>query len=712
MSNTRSSSRSSPLAELLSRIAIEDRRRKALREEHLNKTKQELLDESRARCKTLAGFVREAWHVLEPRARYVHGPHIDAICQHLEAVSTGQINRLLMNVPPGAMKSLLTSVFWPAYEWGPLGMSSMRYLATAFNDGPVKRDSRKCRDLVLSEWYQERWPSIVLTRAGETSFANTATGSREGVAFGSLTSQRGDRLIIDDPQSIKTAESKLQLVETTRLFREGALNRLNDQTLSALICIMQRLAVNDISDAFLEVVAGTVHLRLPMEFERSACCYTRIDFKDWRTEEGELLEPVRFPRQVIDDLKRGMGAHAYAGQYQQRPTARAGGMFQRDWFEGKILDALPAGLTRRVRSWDLAASAPDDSADPDFTVGAKIETDDKIFVISDVDEFQKNPGGVRKAIKDKARADTAACDIAIPEDPGQAGKDQAQSIISENAGYRITAIRQTGDKGTRADPFAAQCEAGNVFLLKGPWNESFIDQLCGFPKGHDDQVDAVSQGFNYLAGQPASSFFDLNRMLLQGYPVPMPGRIDSIFAVVCTAIKTGKESDTAGVVYFGRREFGGYPVTILDWDIAPVDATLIDGWFKQIFVRAEELAKQCAASAGFVGAFVRNKDSGAVLFSQGEKRGLPVVEIEEDLAKLGVTERAMNVAPYIDQGSVKIAGPAFEKRIELGGQIRNHFVDQLTAFRLDDKDAAKTSGDLLDCLVFGIALALGNADGR
>src|SRR6266576_1304187 len=105
-------------------------------------------DAIRARCQTLVGFVREAWHVLEPNARYVHNWHIDAICDHLEAVTDGRITRLLINVPPGSMKSLLVSVFWPAWEWGPCGRRSTRYVATAFNDDPVLRDAGKSLNLL------------------------------------------------------------------------------------------------------------------------------------------------------------------------------------------------------------------------------------------------------------------------------------------------------------------------------------------------------------------------------------------------------------------------------------------------------------------------------------------------------------------------------------------------------------------------------------
>ena len=137
---------------------------------------------------SLVGFVREAWHVLEPNSAYAHGWHIEAICDHLEAITAGRLNRLLINVPPGMMKSLLVSVFWPAWEWGPRGLASLRYLASSYSENYVKRDSRRMRDLVASEWYQALWGDKVrLVRAGELSFANEATGFREGVPFPSLT---------------------------------------------------------------------------------------------------------------------------------------------------------------------------------------------------------------------------------------------------------------------------------------------------------------------------------------------------------------------------------------------------------------------------------------------------------------------------------------------------------------------------------------------
>ncbi len=451
----------------------------------------------RARCQTLAGFVREAWHVLEPRAQYIHGWHIDAICDHLEAVTDGRINRLLINVPPGSSKSLLVSVMWQAWEWGPRGLASMRYLTTSFNDGPVKRDTRKCRDLMLSDWYRSLWPEVDLNRTGETSFSNTKTGTREGVAFGSLTSQRGDRLVIDDPHSTETAESPTERLATTRKFREGAQNRLNDQERSAIVVIMQRLHEEDISGVIAEVGMEYVHLMLPMEFEADRACRTEIGFSDPRSEDGELLDPVRFPQASVEKLKRDMGSYAYAGQYQQRPVPRSGGMFQRGDFE--IVDAVPAGA-KRCRAWDFAATVPKPGKQPDWTVGLRMAHANGVFYVEDVRRDRWSPSDVEKNLKNTATQDGLPVTIRMPEDPGAAGKADAETKIKLLSGYSVKAVRPTGDKATRATPASAQAEIGNVKILRGDWNEAFLSEICSFPSGpFDDQVDAFADALNELA---------------------------------------------------------------------------------------------------------------------------------------------------------------------------------------------------------------------
>lgn len=433
--------------------------------------------------------------MLEPNTALVWNWHLDALCLHLEAVTDGRINRLAVNIPPGSSKSMIVSVLWPAWEWGPRGLRSMRYLTTSFAEDSVKRDTRKHRDLTLSDWYRSLWPEVVLVRTGEMSFANQDTGTREGTAFGSLTSKRGNRLIIDDPHSTKTAESDTERASTVRQFREGSLNRLNDQERDAIVVVMQRLHEQDVTGALMKLGLGFVLLMLPMEFEPQRRCTTSIGWTDPRTEDGELLDPIRFPRKVVDDLKKGLGSYAYAGQYQQRPAPRDGGLFKRAWLP--VVDALPNDIVSWCRAWDIGATKG--GGDP--TAGVKVGRGrDGTFYVADVFRGQESPSEVERTIMVTASMDGPNVTIRLPQDPGAAGKAYAQTLVKMLAGYPVKAVPPTGEKTTRATPAAAQAEAGNVKLLRGDWNEAFMDELCTFPAAaHDDQVDAFADAVNELA---------------------------------------------------------------------------------------------------------------------------------------------------------------------------------------------------------------------
>src|SRR5450759_456275 len=179
-------------------------------------------EEIRAQCKTLVGFIRAAWcHIPELSDKpYVHGWHIDMIALHLEAITSGKLlrmgkqNRLLANVPPSSMKSLLVSVFWPAWEW--TQDPSLQYIATSYRADFCNRDTSRMRDLVSSEWYQMLWGKdhevdgklvhgVEMDARGDSRISNTAGGWRKGVPFKSLTGDKADRILLDDPHSLDTA---------------------------------------------------------------------------------------------------------------------------------------------------------------------------------------------------------------------------------------------------------------------------------------------------------------------------------------------------------------------------------------------------------------------------------------------------------------------------------------------------------------------------
>lgn len=300
----------------------------------------------------LPGFAKISWAQLEPRTPLKWGWALDAICEHLEAVSSGEIRRLLMNVPPGTMKSYLTSVLWPSFEWGPLDMPHMQYLATSYSEPISTRDSRRMRNFIQTKWYQDRWP-MPLIRAGETSFENSEGGFRESMAFNSLTGSRGDRVMIDDPHSTDKAESLTERKRTIRTWNESVPLRVNDPMLSAIVVIMQRLHQKDVSGEILsDSDTPYVHLCLPMEYEPNRRCVTRIGFMDPRTEPDELLFPERFPREVVDADKKVLGPFASAGQMQQRPTPREGNIVKIAWFAENRFKERGKNPIRVVQSWD------------------------------------------------------------------------------------------------------------------------------------------------------------------------------------------------------------------------------------------------------------------------------------------------------------------------------------------------------------------------
>jgi len=241
-----------------------------------------------------------------------------------------------------------------------------------------------------------------------------------------------------------------------------------------------------------------------MRFEAERKCTTSIGFQDPRTVDGELLFPERFPEETVASLERTMGSYAAAGQLQQRPAPREGGMFKKAWFP--IVRAIPAG-TRFVRGWDLAAT----EGAGDWTAGVKIgRQKNGRFIIAGVARDRKATAGVEQMLVNTASQDGYMCEISIPQDPGQAGKAQASYYIGKLAGYTARATPESGDKETRAGPLAAQAEAGNVDVLEGDWNEQFFDEITVFPNGsYDDQVDGASRAFNALA---ESGKFDIEAM--------------------------------------------------------------------------------------------------------------------------------------------------------------------------------------------------------
>lgn len=469
-------------------------------------TPEHVLEARRELSKSLVGFVRLAWSQLEPGTPYIHGRHIDVIAEHLEAVHRGEIKRLLINVPPGAMKSLLCGVFFPAWEWGPMKRPDLRYVGIAHEQGLGVRDNLKTRRLIETPWYQNTFPHVQLVKDQneKLNFENTARGFRQVATPSNVTGKRGDRVICDDLLSAENANSEAHREGVNRWYRESLPTRLNKPSESAIVNIMQRLHERDVSGLILAEDMGYETVIIPMRYEPDRVYYTSRGRVDWRTEEGELMFPERFPEETVAQLEKTMGAYGAASQLQQRPAPRDGGLFKESWFQ--IVDAMPA-VTRTVRAWDFAATRKAGTNNPDWTVGVRMsKTVDGRFIVTGVKRFRGSGGEVESALRNTAITDGTSVTIRMPQDPGASGKILVEGYTKMLAGYAVKVARPTGDKATRAAPAASAAEVGNIMIYRSgdeqqdAWIRPFLDELCLFPSGaHDDQVDAFADAFNELA---------------------------------------------------------------------------------------------------------------------------------------------------------------------------------------------------------------------
>ena len=258
---------------------------------------------------------------------------------------------------------------------------------------------------------------------------------------------------------------------------------------------MQRLHHHDLVGHLLDK-GGWTHLCLPARYEAD---HPHIYTHDPRRKEGELLWPAHFPESAVREAELNLGSYGTAGQLQQRPAPRSGGMFDRTWWQYvESRASVPKG-ERLVRGWDLGAGKEEPA---NWTAGVLMKLINGSYYILDVVRFRGTPGAVERGIKSTADLDGTDILIDLPQDPGQAGKSQIRYLTKLLRGYNVRSSPESGSKEVRADPLSAQAEGGNVYLVRAPWNTVFIDEAALFPNSDfDDQVDAASRAFHRLTGK-------------------------------------------------------------------------------------------------------------------------------------------------------------------------------------------------------------------
>ncbi len=488
----------------------------------------------RAACeRSLYEFVKRAWPHLEGGQQLEDSWHIEAICYHLEALAAGEdvdggaYNRLLINVPPGFAKSMLVSVMFPAWVWGPYGWPQARIICASHSMSIAERDTRRMKQLIQCEWYQRHWGAQVEMSADRNSkhaFENTMTGWRVAISAGGITGHRADFVLIDDPHSVDGANSDAERDSTVTWFREAVPTRLNDPRKSVIVVIMQRLHEYDISGYILDKLREYDHLMLPMLYDPDRATPTKLGFEDLREDRDELLFPERFPQWVVDRDRATMGEYAFAGQMQQSPVPRGGGIVKdADWILWDkpefppvdfILASLDTAFTEKTTNdasaltiWGVFSGDHDKQATrvldrygKPFAAPRSNTTEGMskailMYAFNERLEFHALVKRVAEACKqfkvDRILIEGKASGISVAQELRRLYANEDWGVILINPGAQ--------DKVARLNSVQHLFSEGLVYAPDKAWAEMVIRQVASFPKGkHDDLVDTVSQALRHM----------------------------------------------------------------------------------------------------------------------------------------------------------------------------------------------------------------------
>ena len=415
--------------------------------------------------------------------------HTVLLCEHLQKVIDGECKKLMVFMPPRHGKTETITLRLPVYflERNPRS----RIILGAYNQTIANKFSVKIRRLAIKKGIE-----LSLDRKAREDWETEAGGGVRAVGVGAgIAGVGGDLIIIDDPvRSRKDASSLVIRNSTYDWYTDDILTRR--QKGAAIVIVQTRWHEDDLSGRILEHEDDWTVLKLPAFAEEE---------DPMGREVGEALCPDLFDVEYLLGIQEAMG-RGFSALYQQRPVEQEGGMFKRSWFklESHIRLEDRASI-QYVRYWDKASS----EGKNDYTVGALVaySKDTKNVYIVDVVRGQWSTYDRDRIMLETAESDARLWGnvrIRHEKEPGASGIDSANATNKLLSGYPVREVPVRVNKVIRAEPFAAQCEAGNVYLLKGDWVPVFIDELTSFPSGkNDDQVDAASGGFNELADSNA-----------------------------------------------------------------------------------------------------------------------------------------------------------------------------------------------------------------
>ena len=467
-------------------------------------------------------FIRRYWDtfIAEP---LVWNWHMSVLCKELQMLAESVFARepkpydLIINIPPGTTKSTIVTIMFPVWCWVrdsdpeqrktekvyDLSTDTLKFISGSYNAALSMEHALKSRDIIRSDKFKQDFPYIQLRpdKDAKSHYENTSGGTRFATSVGGLvTGFHAHFLLIDDPLNPK------QALATTRAEVNAANDWLDrtmssrkvDKAITPTVLIMQRLCQGDPTDHMIEKQSKDKKIRhiclpdkLPNEVKPD-------EYKKYYEENGGYLDPNRLSETVLREAKVDLGGIAYAGQFEQRPAPEGGSMFAVNNI--KIMDVMPSSnqIVQIARYWDKAGTK-DAGARSAGVKMAKLRNNTAI--IMDVTKGQWSYAAREARIKTTAMMDGVECHVWTEQEPGSGGKESAERTVTMLSGYTARKEPVTGSKESRVEPFSAAVEAGNVYLLRGPWNKEYLDELEMAPNGKfKDQWDASGGVYNKLFG--------------------------------------------------------------------------------------------------------------------------------------------------------------------------------------------------------------------
>ncbi len=439
-----------------------------------------------------ASFSARCFAELNPAVDYLPNWHHDLVATKLQACLEGRSRRLILNMPPRNMKSILASVALPAFWLG--HRPSDRVICVSYGQALANRHAADCRTVMGSPWYQEIFDTAV------EEFETTAFGSRLATSVGgALTGRGAEVIILDDPLKPDEALSEAQRETVNEWYDHTLLSRLNDKTTGVIILVMQRLHLDDLVGHVLEQGEWEV-VSLPAiaEEPETHTFTTFLGTQIVHRQPGEVLHPEREPRRILDELRAHMGEYAFSAQYQQAPVPYGGGAIKEDWL--RYYDQLPAGQGQVFQSWDTANK---DTELNDYSVCTTWRLRENHLYLVDVFRKRMNYPELKRAVLDQAQRHKPT--TVLIEDRSS-GTPLIQELRQEGK-LRIHLCTPKNSKVMRLHFQTPWFENGRVHLPReASWLADYRRELLAFPKiKHDDQVDSTTQALEW-AGQPVQEW--------------------------------------------------------------------------------------------------------------------------------------------------------------------------------------------------------------